>query len=502
LNVKRHTGFIQIWAVIFILALTGCRARSISPPGPSKEPALSETAPPARGQSYAEYDVSMDVNPDTRTITGVEKIKYTVTADAGLDALFLRIYLNAFQENVSIKPYFPEFENKIFKNGKDYGYMNIVNASVDNEDAAFTQAGTVLKITLPERVQAQQTVNLTIQFNAYVPAINARTGANDQAMWMGSFLPCMAVYDKEGWHTEPYYPAGDPFYTEAATYLVNVNTPADYTVIGPGSVTVSESNQIKTTTFSSTLIRDFAFVVSKAYQMEQISTGSGVEINFYHSTDMNDSTAILALAKQSLEYYENLLSGYPYDSLNLVECGLYGDMGMSYAQVIFLDENYLRTSTDWRLIAHEIGHQWFAGIIGNNQIQYAWLDEGMTTALQEGIWLDDTQLYNKMLSDYSALSARLESLPHKSLSDDISVYTNWSDYYNIQYIRAKLMIYNLRLKMGHELFESFLKEYYAQYAFSIVDKDLFIITAQNVYKSDLSDFFARWMDAETLPPLN
>jgi aminopeptidase N len=138
--------------------------------------------------------------------------------------------------------------------------------------------------------------------------------------------------------------------------------------------------------------------------------------------------------------------------------------------------------------------------VGSDQIKSPWLDEGLASFLQEKIFYPDMESLRKKIEvDYQRLSA-MPALSYK-LSDDLSVYKNWSDYYNVQYAKSKIMLYTLNAKMGEENFSKFIKEYYSNYSFKIAQPSDFIKTAEDVYGESLQDFFDTWLYGEKLPPL-
>lgn len=450
---------------------------------------------------YNSVTATLDIDPVERYITGIQKVKYKNKTDTPMEYIYFSLNLNAFRPGVRPKPYFEQMEDKVLENGADYGYIDIQNVTINRETIGYETYGSTLKITLPEPLPNGTEIEIMLQFEAYIPKISHRTGANDYAMWCGNFLPTLGVYDEYGWHTTTYYPAGDPFFTEIANYNITINTPLNYTVIATGIENSVESADTRTTTINVKLVRDFAFAVSDRYIKSTLTTQSGIEVNMYTYSRDIETEKFLALAERSLNYYSELISSYPYRQLDIVETGMFLSGGMEYPQLIFMDSNYLHTDSSLKTIAHEIGHQWFYNIIGNNQIKEAWLDEGLSMLVQEGIFLTEAEIDAKMRSDYDRLKNTLPDIENKGLLSDLSVYKSWSDYYNIQYTRGKLMFYSLQLKIGTERFNEFLKLYYSKYSYKIASRKDMIQTAEEIYGESLTDFFDGWMQNFDLPQL-
>ncbi len=496
-----------------VILLTGCVSGSRkSDPDKTAVPDINETAAPKTTEQptslpadrpliHNEYIISMDVNPLERTVTGIEKVKFINKSGKDLDNICFNLYLNAFSEESPRNPVFPRFESRVYANGKDYGYINILNISFNNEDVTFSLDNTALKIDLDKPLAPNGQAEVTLQFEAKIPKINAPTGANDNAIWFGNFLPTLAVYKDDRFHTTPYYPAGDPAYTEVANYTVSINTPIDYIVAGTGIDSSKEFENKKTTTFTVQLVRDFAFAVSDKYRQMSFSGDSGVEINMFYYSDIKNIQSFLELADKAIDLYSKKIGGYPYKELDIVECALQFPSSKAYPQVIFMDTTYIHDERAFKAIAKDVCHQWFYNIVGNDQINEAWLDEGLASLLQEYLFSDEAVIYGMMMEEHAKLSQLLNTMPNKSLLDDTGVYESWADYYNVQNTRSKLMFYALRLKIGSEKFEQFLKEYYYNYSFKIAHKEDMVSTASAVYGKDLAPFFREWIGNDKMPEL-
>lgn len=449
---------------------------------------------------YNTYKVNLEVNSETRNINGIEKINYKNTTGQDLNKICFNLYLNAFSSSYSIKPYFEQFESKIFKYGKDTGFINIKSVHINNEDISFSQNGSILEINLSQVLKDKEETEITLQFGSYIPKIAHRTGANSKAMWLGNFIPILCKYDGTKWRTDLYYPAGDPFYCDISNYEVTVSTPKEYTVIGTGVQNVSETDDKKVTTLTANLVRDFAFAVSKDYKVKSVKTDDNIDINFYYySSDIYDIDSILDVSQKTIKYYSDKLGSYPYSELDIVETELFfNNGGMEYPTFIMMDSGYLKKAESVNSIVHEIGHQWLYNIIGNDQIKEAWLDEGLNSYLQEGVLHSKSEINKQIEKDYYNLVSKGVQPLSLSLSD----YNDWASYYASQYTRAKVMIYSLNKIMGDEMFDEFLKLYYRKYNFKIAKTEDFIDTAQEVYGQDLTDFFDSWINQTEIPQLD
>lgn len=450
---------------------------------------------------YNEYNITLEINPETSIVKGIQKVNYHNRTGERLKTLCFNLYLNAFSKDSDYQPYFQEFRDTIFYSGREYGYINITSVFVDGEAAPFTTDITKLEIDLVDGLMPYKDTQITLQFEAYIPKINHRTGSNRNAMWFGSFIPVVSVYEGGEFRVDPYYKAGDPFYAESANYTVSIKAPKIYKAIGAGNEIIKEGQDSTTTIFTAKMVRDFAFaLIDRNYRSISVTTKDGVDINMYYISDIDNVDYIITGAKNAMEFFSAYVGSYPYEKFDIVEAGMFIPAGMEYSQLTFIDGKYLKTASATRTISHEIAHQWFYNVVGSDQIKSPWLDEGLASFLQEKIFYPDMESLRKKIEvDYQRLSA-MPALSYK-LSDDLSVYKNWSDYYNVQYAKSKIMLYTLNAKMGEENFSKFIKEYYSNYSFKIAQPSDFIKTAEDVYGESLQDFFDTWLYGEKLPPL-
>jgi aminopeptidase N len=295
---------------------------------------------------------------------------------------------------------------------------------------------------------------------------------------------------------------GDPFYTEAADYNVSITTPLNYIVAGTGAQTVNTASDTRTSHFAATLARDFAFALSNEYNLTTLTTKADVNIDLYTYSSTVDADHVLNLAEKSLDWFSAQVGPYPFQQLVIAEVGLFNNGGMEYPQVVFIDSEYLRTDEELKSLAHEIGHQWFYNIIGNNQIDNAWMDEGLTTFVQEGIFGTKTDINSKMRDNYSYLEDILTNTAARRLSSRIDEFSKWSDYYRVHYLRAELMFYALSEKLGDDGFKQFLGEYYRKFSFKIATPQDLMDTAESTSGQNLKELFDGWINGETLPPLS
>ncbi|MCL2016272.1 MAG: M1 family metallopeptidase [Defluviitaleaceae bacterium] len=469
---------------------------------------LIEDPPPAETiviPLFNDYFVSLDLNEETRQMHGMQSVTYTNRTSFPLTELVFRVPLNAWRAFEPVQPFPDEFFNRIFRQGKTYANMNIVLVSHGNDVLDFQLSGTVLTITLPIPLEPNETIQILIQFDAIIPNMAHRTGSNSHTIWGGAFLPFEAVFDGTEWHTEPFYAMGNPFLLNTVNYVVEINTPINYIVAGPGTKTQvsleEESRMI--TTFNAPMIRDFAFAISPHFQRATTTTPAGQEIILYHFTADIDTERILGVASESVTFFEETIGPLPYQQLNIVETDMFRN-AENFSAVIFMDSNHLRTSQTLTSLRNEIGHQWFSVVVGTNPIEEAWLSGGLVMFLHEGLLGEPQALRTAMEREQNYLISRqgvVENDYLRRISNSIAVYESWLDYFRIQHRKSQLMFYSLYHEMGEENFRHLLREYYNRFAFSRADSTEFIALAEEIHGRTLQRFFYFWLNTTQLPNL-
>ncbi|MCL1842382.1 MAG: hypothetical protein FWF79_01065 [Defluviitaleaceae bacterium] len=503
---------LKIIAVLLLLAMfAGCGGQEDYENYPTPEPDIVNGNGQINGDNeepenrdiprYNDYQVSLEIDPAERTVRGISHITFTNRASVPLETIVLRVYLNAFREDVAEPPVFSELEWRAFPNERDYGHLDIEFAFKNDENLEFELAGTVLTLFLPEPLEPYATSRLTLQYSALIPRIAHRTGTNDYAMWFGMFLPVLAPFDAERgeWQTEAYYPAGSPFLLEAAEYRVEIITPMRYTVVGTGLRTeeVIADTDTKITIFTAHRVRDFAFAVSPYFNHSHVFTESGIDIHLYFYSQDLDTEEVLDIARRTMEYFEENVGIYPPGHVTIVETELFVDSD-SFSQIIFVDSWYLSRGGRYWAVAHALGNQWFANVIGTNRITEPWLTNGLTRFVQAGIFYPTAEaLRGRMERDFASIQNRTTLYLNRGLAYS----TNRAHYAHAHGRKAMLMLYSLYHLMGHENFWALISSYYETFFFDTATIQDFISLAEEKHNGSLRSFFNEHIDAGTVPEL-
>lgn len=489
---------------MFFLALflTSCNTNNIVIVQEQNEKVISEV--PIINPTYT---FNLNIDPKEKKISGTQKIKYVNNTGIPLNKIFFNIPINAFGADSNFQPYFDSEKDLIYtKESSEGGHLTVFNIMVNQESLKFIQKGSVLEVDFISTIDANETVDIILELEGTIPSIKHRSGSNENVIWINNFLPTIAVFDKYGWHTDTYYPVGDPYFTDIANYNVTITTPSEYSVVSTDLEVSTISDNINTTVINTKLVRDFSFAIIKDFKVHTFLTKEDVAVNFYTYSDLDNTKEkkidqLLITTEKSIDKLNQLLGTYPYHSLDFIETDTFFKEGVIGSQIVFFDSDALFGNNNSYLITNAISHQWFYGIIGNNQIRDAWLDEGFSLFFTDYIMLDKNDFDSKLKEEYYLLQKNILLYKNKLLSVDLSVYDDKENYYAIQCIKSKLMIYSLFNKLGEQQFLDFVKLYQTNFSFSIVYKEDFISTAEQIYGDSLAEFFDSWMNFFEMPKL-
>ena len=288
---------------------------------------------------------------------------------------------------------------------------------------------TVARVVLPDPVPAGGVVELELAFEAQLPSLVARTGFAGDFHLVGQWFPKLGVFEDAGFRGRPtagwnchQFHANSEFYSDFGSYRVSVEVPGGW-VVGAAGVEVEreplevDGEPWQRVTYRADRIHDFVWTAAPERLMtvveEQFEPGRDVPAGWLEEASrlldrsaadlelppvhlrllLPSSQAVLAprmlrAARLGLAWFGLMYGPYPYPQLTLVsppptaeEAG-----GMEYLTLVTTGASLLDAYPpfSWlsdieRVTVHEIGHQYFYGLLASNEFEEAWLDEGLTS---------------------------------------------------------------------------------------------------------------------------
>ncbi|MDR1917802.1 MAG: hypothetical protein LBQ05_02330, partial [Christensenellaceae bacterium] len=296
-------------------------------------------------------------------------------------------------------------------------------------------------------------------------------------------------YDN-GWQTHSYSSNGDPFYNDLYNFDVTLNAPENYIIAHSGE-------EISYRRYRAYAIRDFAMVLSKSFKILS-ATIDGTAINYYYT---NDNTPEIALqtAVKAISYFSREFWRYPYTTLAVVQTDfLHG--GMEYGSLVYISADIDSETVSYQtVIVHEIAHQLWYGIVGNNQTKTAWIDEGLaeySTAVffeshpEYGETIEKIATTNlSTLAFYDEILKKFGTPFNKAMSRDINSFNSGYEYTFCTYCRGMLLFYNLAKMVGYKKFNSGLSAFATANRFAFGTKEALISALESTLKTKLSVYF-------------
>ena len=208
-----------------------------------------------------------------------------------------------------------------------------------------------------------------------------------------------------------------------------------------------------------------------------------------------------------VEFFSETFGKYPYKSLSIVKTPfIYG--GMEYPSIVFISNSIDDENEYMKVIVHEIAHQWWYGVVGNNETKDAWLDESLSeysTALffehneEFGIKYED--FVNEALSSYLLYVDVIQTLKgdvNTKMNLAVNEYQNDYEYSYMVYVKGVIMFDSLKNMVGEKSVVAGLKKYYTDNKFRIASQDEFLAAFESACHRDLKNYFDGFLNGTTI----
>ncbi|HXA48186.1 MAG TPA: M1 family metallopeptidase, partial [Burkholderiaceae bacterium] len=470
-------------------------------PRTGKEPTLSDRV--------VNYDIQATLDPVKHIVDGREKLTWRNRSNREVRAVYLHMYLNAFEGSYST--FFSEkrnngfgFRTEVGIDDGQWGHIQLGGVAQSglpvswlyvHPDGGPDTDHTVVRLDLPTAVPPGGSTTLDIDFQDQLPRVVARTGYFGTFHLVGQWFPKIAVLELPGERgmTEPTWNAHEfhlhsEFYADYGNYDVKLTVPKDYTVGATGEEQgdAVENGDKVTHHFVQGDVHDFAWTADNrtAKPLEGTYTGEGsptVKVRVLYPPEYLDSAApALKATIDSLGYFSKTLGAYPYKTVTVVippynatEAG-----GMEYP-TFFTSEGYSDIKPDTLksffldfVTIHEFGHGYFYGILGSNEFEEPMLDEGLNDywdfrmVRERGQDIHMTSGFLKKLGIDPVMQAfeeerRAASNLHPA---DATGANSWDRLSTASYVtvyaRTATTMHDLEEQLGKPVMEKAFKQYY------------------------------------------
>ena len=469
----------------------------------------------------------MTLDDHDHILRGYEVVNYTNNSPDTLSELWFHLWPNAYSgPNSAMNRQKLEDEDASLNYAKQdqLGWIDSLDFYDSNTPLEFKigwQNPDIAKIELVRPILPGEKRDFRIPFRVIIPdAIFSRCGHLDQAYHITQWYPKPAVYDTAGWHPMPNVDQGE-YFSEFGTYDVHLRLPSNYVVGATGDLQTQtelawlsqkdietrgltefnlddldippSSLETKTLHYHQENVHDFAWFADKRFHVlkDQVELPeSGRKVTTWALFTNNQADMWLdapGYLSDATRFYSLKVGEYPYNQVTAVD-GLWASgTDMEYPTVTLIGDANDDVALD-QVIAHEVGHNWFYGILANNEREYAWLDEGLNTYIEllymrskypdlklfEGGELGD---YPRKLAKFlnlhdipqdrvNEISAR--TVQRTGMSQPIDEHSEWltsNNYGAMEYSKAGLVFDHLRAYVGEETMNRIMKTYFDTWKF-------------------------------------
>ncbi|MFD7052838.1 M1 family aminopeptidase [Streptomyces mirabilis] len=470
-NLNKATGYVQksfdvsaFAGQTVSLAFTGTEDSSLQTSFVLDDIALDTsggTTPPAdstRTPAAPSYTVSLSSNTSGTVWTGHESATFTNASSTALSEVYLRLWDN-YHGTCSAMP--------------------IAVSNVTGGTAGALSVGcTALRIALPTPLAQGQSTTIGFDLGITVPSGADRFGYDGAFSMIGNALPVLAIKDGSGWHLDPYTNNGESFYSLAADFKVTLDHPTTLLVPATGtSVDTPGSSGRTVTTATASKVRDFAWAAGPFSKISGTSA-AGTPINIYSVSGISSSSAqsMLTTAKTAVDAHAGRFGAYPYGELDAVIDNNFWFGGMEYPGFVL---DLVSTTA----LTHEIGHQWFYGIVGDDEYNSPWLDEAFTDyATDLALGSTGTNCWNSV-----SWASTAEKITNSMAYWD----AHSSRYSTVVYGYGKCALHDLRRVLGDTVMAKLLKDYATSHWYGVSTTAEFKAAAQAATTTDLTSFWTQ-----------
>lgn len=451
---KRKAIFLALITILVSVSFIGCKK--------------------ANDSAKTEYQIECSLTGDT--LTAKENLNYFNDTETAISELKFNLYGNAFRNGAKYSPIDSRYHHQCYYDGINFGGMQISSVSTESgESLNYEICGedqNVLKVTLLKEVYPEERATVVINYTLKLAKVIARTGITPNTINLANFYPVLCARNESGFYECNYYSIGDPFYSDTANYIITLTANAELVIAGAGErIFASQEKGLQTVSYRLENARSYAFVLSKEFE-SITKTEDGVEINYYFYSDDYPQDSLATCAK-AINLFSNKFGKYPYSTYTVVQTP-FNEGGMEYSGLTYIAGG-LEKATHQEVIIHETAHQWWQCAVGNNEIEYGFLDEGLAE-YSVVVFYENYPEYNMKRADlvkygedtyrsFCTVTDKLFGKVNTKMIRPLKDYSGAYEYVNIAYIKGFLMHEYLRQTVGDELYFKGLKRYYNDYLF-------------------------------------
>ena len=412
---SRRLRLLTVAAGLSVLAvavpLTSTQPNTDSSPEPSRTETetIRTRSPSTTSPRNANYSIDVHLDAGHRMLTGREVLTWRNISTIATGELQFHLYYNAWKNTKS-----SWMRERLLGRGTtfherpetDWGWIDVTAIRLLSADARppidLTKDATyiapddgnpddqtVMAVPLPQPVAPGATINVEVAWTARVPRTFARTGTIDSYYFIAQWFPKVGVLEDGGWNCHQFHAATE-FFSDYGIYDVRITVPTGWTLGATGQARNVHDNGDGTTVhhYYQEDVHDFAWTTSPDFLelRDRFEHPELPDVNMrllLQPEHASQGDRHFDATRAALKYYGEWYGAYPYDHITIVDPAWQsGSGGMEYPTLFTAGSRWLAPRgipQPEDVTVHETGHQFWYGVVGNNEFEYAWLDEGLNT---------------------------------------------------------------------------------------------------------------------------
>ena len=477
-------------------------------------------------QQEVNYTISATLNDREHRLEATVRMEYINHSPDTLREIRMHLWANAYQNRNTAfcRQQLREGNTRFyFAADSALGFFEGLDFSIDGQKASWRfDPGNpdIAVLPLPQALAPEARVLIATPFNLKIPASFSRLGHVRTSYQMTQWYPKPAVYDPLGWHAMPYLEIGE-FYSEFGRFDVSITLPENYVVGATGVLQtpseiaflrqkeaetrqeIERRNQsldpqgarkstkaafppsaaaTKTLRYIAENVHDFAWFADKRFfvlkDTAQLAGGRTVDCwAMFTAEDFDIWQKGAFFVRRAVEFYSQNVGEYPWPQATAVHSALSAGGGMEYPMITVIGDETSAKSLD-NVITHEVGHNWFYGILASNERDHPWMDEGINSYYEHRYMLQyyGSDMLADMLPKWAFDPVKSGSVPEcgylmlartgADTPPDTPSDAFWSVAYGIQvYMKTAVCLEWLERSIGKARFDNAMQHYYAHWKF-------------------------------------
>jgi len=425
----------------------------------------------AEALTVIQYNINARLDEKNMHILGSQTVTFRNTTKDTLSELVFHTFADANRSTETQPDMFKRTNEEIHKENPELtpddflGGIDMKKVTVNGQSLSYENKNQALTVTLAQGLKPGESITLQLEFDVKIPYGSERLSYYKDIINGAHWFPVLAVYDeaKHQWNKAPYSTTFESDYYTSSDYEVHLNVPDKYQVLMPGMITTKQDTEagrkIVSTVANNT--REFVFFASPNYKVESV-TRDGLTVEYYYFDNAPDKKQVIdqyiEQAFKAIQFFSDKYGKYPYPEFRIAESYVEG-VAVEFSRVIQmgLRGSNADAANDY-VFVHEIAHQWFHSLIGNNSETESFLDEGFADfskvyfAEKQG---DSLNGFKEIQYDDSSFDEPIAST-NKEIGDNANP---------VYYGKGRQAIYQLYRSAGEDKFDAFMKEYFKRYEY-------------------------------------